>query len=456
MGYNFWEEGKIGTLPEESILSYEIINLAPDLRDTFNALFGSDGWKHDNDDDENDDEGTSFSTNDPWMKAALQIQKNLLEMSSWVEKKKSSYIGFSMKDDEANLIESTVTSFIATTASEIESLSSFVSQEHQNNSDNHKEQYMQHCNGIVQILMNELKDNIMEPFRTYQKQRNRIAVKLWQRPLQCHFQQYEPQIQHQYSSRNEDDLSEVLGLNDDDDISNGDYGFGGSPGSHYQQRFIPSRPAHRFHQDFYTSYEQDRFLTLPPAPFSSKSSLFWKEAQKDYFQTYNATNIKSTTTTEPERRRLLSPFLSKTKHVTNDNRMSEQSKNQSLSYQIDPNNPMGTDHIEDYYYSDAAQLQQESMLIEATLNSDLESVTQMEKMMINITTLLSQFAELAQEQQEDVWEINKTTADTKENMDKGKDQLIDAKERTASSKHYMAKTIAVLGILLLILNWIVP
>jgi t-SNARE complex subunit (syntaxin) len=90
------------------------------------------------------------------------------------------------------------------------------------------------------------------------------------------------------------------------------------------------------------------------------------------------------------------------------------------------------------------------------LHTDLDQIHKMEQMMYDITTLLSQFGELAQEQQDEVWDIHQTTADTKENINKGKDQLIDAKERTSSSHHYMAKLIFLLSWILLFFHWILP
>lgn len=78
----------------------------------------------------------------------------------------------------------------------------------------------------------------------------------------------------------------------------------------------------------------------------------------------------------------------------------------------------------------------------------------MEQTMVDITALLSQFANLVTEQQEDVWEIHDATVSTKENLQKGQENLMDAAERTASSKHYMATAITAMGVLLLLLNWL--
>ena len=103
----------------------------------------------------------------------------------------------------------------------------------------------------------------------------------------------------------------------------------------------------------------------------------------------------------------------------------------------------------------AAALQQEAVMLQAVTQNDLDSVQKMEQTMADITTLLSQFANLVAEQQEDVWEIHDSAATTKENMQKGQENLHEAKERTVASSHYMAKGIFAMGCLLLLLNWLV-
>jgi t-SNARE complex subunit (syntaxin) len=102
------------------------------------------------------------------------------------------------------------------------------------------------------------------------------------------------------------------------------------------------------------------------------------------------------------------------------------------------------------------ELQKEAVLLEASLQNDLDSVHQVEQSMTQITALLSQFATLVSEQQEEVVAIHDTTLSSKQNVVKGQESLIDAKERTKKSKHYMATLVWAVAMILLFFNWITP
>ena len=90
---------------------------------------------------------------------------------------------------------------------------------------------------------------------------------------------------------------------------------------------------------------------------------------------------------------------------------------------------------------------------ESTALSDMMAV---EQKMMEITTLLNQFSNLVSEQQDDVIAVYENTSETKNNMEKGQEQLVSAKNRAKSSKHYMATFILVMSILLLLMNWLLP
>jgi len=90
---------------------------------------------------------------------------------------------------------------------------------------------------------------------------------------------------------------------------------------------------------------------------------------------------------------------------------------------------------------------------ESTALSDMMAV---EQKMMEITTLLNQFSNLVSEQQDDVIAVYDNTSETKNNMEKGQEQLVSAKNRAKSSKHYMATFISVMSILLLLMNWLLP
>lgn len=106
----------------------------------------------------------------------------------------------------------------------------------------------------------------------------------------------------------------------------------------------------------------------------------------------------------------------------------------------------------DYYQKQLEnELETESVQLATTLiaNKDLDSVHQMETRMVEITTLIGQFSNLVQDQQEQVLQVHESAKETKDNLDKGQENLIDAAERTRESKHYKAWLIFFLTMILL-------
>ena len=103
------------------------------------------------------------------------------------------------------------------------------------------------------------------------------------------------------------------------------------------------------------------------------------------------------------------------------------------------------------------QLQRESAVLLATYqHSDLEGVQKVERSMVEITQLLSRFTDLISEQQQDIFLIHDQALKSKENVDKGQDQLVDAANRGEKSRHPMATFIVMMAFLLLFFNWITP
>jgi t-SNARE complex subunit (syntaxin) len=94
-------------------------------------------------------------------------------------------------------------------------------------------------------------------------------------------------------------------------------------------------------------------------------------------------------------------------------------------------------------------LQQEAALLTVSVQNDLDSVQKMEQRMVDITTLISQFSNLVSEQQEEIWQIHEAAQNTKDNMEKGQDHLVDATERTKRSKHYTAWAVVGMALILL-------
>ena len=345
---------------------------------------------------------------DVWMESALEIQSNINAMASWIVQKKLAYVSLEMPSDEASLIQSTVTSFVATTATEMESLRNLINQQQQQES-----QRSHHQTGIVEILLGRLKEEIADPFGRLQKQRSRRAVQLWQKPIQCSLMMQPSKVR-----KGSDELDAVLGLEEEP----------------LQQQFLPTRPAHRLHRDFLASYQlllDDDEAKRVVTPRRPKSALFKKRSYDDKEKSNNL----SPDSKPSEPKRLKSNDASK------------------LPYQAQATQPLNDDTT---YYTAPEQLQQEAMLLTASLQSDLDSVQKMESMMVDITALLSQFSELVVEQQDKFIDIHDSTATAKQNVAQGQEELVDAKERTQQSHHYMAKAIASMGVLLLFFHWVRP
>ena len=79
-----------------------------------------------------------------------------------------------------------------------------------------------------------------------------------------------------------------------------------------------------------------------------------------------------------------------------------------------------------------------------------------ELILLLLTALLSRFTDLITEQQEDIFQIHDQALKSKENVNKGQDQLVDAANRGEKSKHPMATFIFVMALLMLFFNWILP
>ena len=73
----------------------------------------------------------------------------------------------------------------------------------------------------------------------------------------------------------------------------------------------------------------------------------------------------------------------------------------------------------------------------------------METRMVEITTLIGQFSNLVQEQQEQIVQVHESAKETKDNLDKGQENLIDAAERTRQSRHYKAWSILAMSAILM-------
>lgn len=356
------------------------------------------------------DNGESKYSNevvDHWTENALRIQSDLNRIARWIQSKQHEYVGLDMPDEEASLIQSTVTTFAATTASELETLRKLIPV---------GGTVAGHRNGIVQILLNQLQEEITRPFGILQKQRTRISVKLWQNPWQCQLAA-PPSAKASSSS-----TSRVIQLFDDEE------GEDEPATATKEKRFLPRSPLPRPDLDFLDKYERD---PLQEGPLPSRPDFLDRLAHVKQTQAAvddDDDDDESASGTAPKPLPILPPMpkIQTTPNLT-----------PVLPYQEEQQQQQD-------------ELQQEAALLQVSIvQSDLDSVQKMEQRMVEITTLIGQFSNLVSEQQEEIFDIARHAQETKKNMTKGQENLVDATERTKRSKHYLAWTIFGLSLMLL-------
>mmetsp|Transcript_30866 Transcript_30866/g.46860 ORF Transcript_30866/g.46860 Transcript_30866/m.46860 type:complete len:380 (-) Transcript_30866:173-1312(-) len=113
---------------------------------------------------------------DTWMQNAKRISDGILHIENMLQQNRDIYLE-PLTDESNSLLESTILSFVATTANQIEALQKSVSSPNKD--------YSHHCQGIVSFLLAKLKEDVANPFSVLQKKRTRDAMSLWEAPLQC-------------------------------------------------------------------------------------------------------------------------------------------------------------------------------------------------------------------------------------------------------------------------------
>lgn len=386
---------------------------------------------------------------DSWMKAALALSASIDEVAHMIESKAASYLNATdtfnifFGDDDNNdytdehttsnadrsILETTVASFAAGMAKQIESLRQTVVVEgdhpfitYADNADNNELESavatqrhkwatgpIGHRAGISSCLMQRLKTEIMDPMTTLTSQRERIQSrgnysldepsKIAQNPL-CGF----------FSGTTPDNMARSDPPPAPWEL--GDY----DPG---QERF--ERDQER--DEFMRIYGETTDINSPAGSLDAVIT--------NTFPPLSVLSVLDTTKVE-----------SRVQHETRTPKI-------PLPCKVQPSQQNEEEHLD--------QLQRESATLLATYqHSDLEGVQKVERSMVEITQLLSRFTDLITEQQEDIFIIHDQAIKSKENVDKGQDQLVDAVRRGEKSKHPMATFIVFAAILLLFFNWIIP
>ena len=421
----------------------QVINLLDDKTSNEN---GKDDERDDDDDFEEDlidvggadnhyyDRSNNNNNNndDGWMESARRIKNDLYTMKVWIESKSQSYVNLNMKDSEASLIQSTVTSFAATVASEIETLREMIISPSTgtDNNNNNNNDMSNHRSGIIQILLSQLQEYITEPFSRLQKQRTRIAVHIWQNPLQCKLYQAPP-VQKKQPKQPRDMLF------NDDELLEEQQTQQQQQQQQRDQRFLPKRPYDNTTTgDFISKYAHKPSTQIPPTQpdflvqLTNHQHHHNKRQRHTIVEMEKETSTTTTTTTGPSPSDLIL-------------QQQRAQRLQQLSLLPDQNT--------NYQQQLEDDLQEETIQLTTQLvaNNDLDTVQQMERRMVEITTLIGQFSNLVQEQQEQIVEVYDTAQTTKDNIHRGQENLVDATERTKQSKHYKAYIILFMSLTLL-------
>ena len=372
---------------------------------------------------DSEDEGCFEKRYDAWLKNALRIQADLMQMSQWIQAKKEEYVGMYMKDEEAALIQSTVTSFAATTASELETLRNMILSTSHGEGISGNNDLSNHRSGIVQILLVQLQEYVTKPFNVCQKQRVRLAVQLWQNPLQCKL----------YDTSKLQSKDSLFDDNGEDEYQ------GCKP---LEQRFMPTKSYKECNKnnvgaEFITKYSNKRITSIPstlPAFLSESSKLQCKKRIENKSSRSLPTSSLQTMSFEN-----VASFPASV-DIDVGTQESPQPFQPAIREMQEKQKEKARKNSEDYQHQLEDDLRTETAQLTTTLiaSNDLDDVKQMETRMVEITTLIGQFSNLVQEQQEQVLQVHESAKETKDNLEKGKDNLLDAAERTNNSKHFKA------------------
>lgn len=437
---------------------------------------------------------------DPFHENALRIDESIRQMSNLLQRKRAAYVdvyasllstspatsattenygnkggdaggdGAVMSEGERSILESTVASFAASTANQIESLRQMVMPSGGNGGENDTRKdaggvgdLEGHRAGIISYLLLRLRHDVAQPMNEMQKERRRGAVYLLQNPHLCQLPPTRKKKTRKMGNNkstlrenNEDDILEML----ESEMDDGYYDM-------EDRRFMPKRTKltheEQLEEDAFRSLyyegEDNDALARDLKPPVSKLGIP-RNANKDGKETVAGRTEKlsartrrqdkmtTTNISSQQLRKQQQPSVLPTKkgtHTVHHNSTQHNINNDLIT--------LRNDEQEETYVE---QLQQESALLTSSLQNELDDVRRVEQRMTEITALLTQFSSIVAEQQEEIISIHENTQRSKSNVDKGQEQLVKATEYGEKSKHWMAKFIFGLGLILLFFNWITP
>jgi t-SNARE complex subunit, syntaxin len=315
-----------------------------------------------------------------------------------------------MTEEEVTVFEASIASFLTSATSQIDTLrQSMMIQEENSSCGPMSEDVKAHRSGIVSHLVCEL-EQLMRDFQSMQKQRNRVELELYFDPLKCVYCNI-----HASSIRGDvvDDSDGDVFLQDDLELHSLE------PDEDYMDML--EREEEHF-QSMFGSQQNDqewKKIVDEPLPFSFFPIVAWNDEKDQESKTNNRVPNSLEKDYMGERKGSLAGKGDDTM-ITIASRQSE-------------------------------ILQQEQIFLNETVqNTDLDAAQSIESQMTQITSLLSQFSSLISEQQEEIQMIADSSANSRMNVTKGREKLVQATEQKKKSRHYFAWIIFLLGLLLLV------
>lgn len=347
---------------------------------------------------------------DPWMSNAKRIYCSVQEMYQLLDTNADVYSDphlatHPMSDDEITIFESSITAFLTTSTGQIDSLRQAIPESMHEHTKNHRL-------GIISHLLSELK-KLMNRFQMLQQRRNREELELFRDPLKCNPSNFEgDDLMDESSDRVH---IQCLGELDDD----------------YLARI---EQEDEYFQRFYQEYENDELLE----------------------------EIANAPLLLPSEKLGTSSILNQSYHVKNDNN-SDPKPSVRFDPKFAPKSPEIHQQQQHNAELDLIQnkreneiLEQEQLFLSTSVQSTkLDGVQKAESQMMQVTALLSQFANLIAEQQEEVQVIADSTKESRKNVDSGREKLVQATEQKRKGRHYFAWIIFTMGLVLLFLNAII-
>ena len=361
---------------------------------------------------ENEDDTDDIQSADPWMNNAARLYSSITKITTLLTTNSTSYTNknvFSedeevMTEDEVVVFETSIASFMTSTASQIDTLRQAVE-----DMDISSDEIRTHRSGIISHLISELR-KIMEEFQSMQEMRHREELELFYHPLKCCFH-----YENVMTGSRENLAADGFSLEPDEGFLD-----------------LLERDEEEF-QAMYNIKEDDEELEriLQEPPPSIPNWLQQRCGEKMPTQDSRQPPVQIPTQKASNK----PPALHVPKETTN---AKDEIKMQA---NVETNE------------SQATVLQQEQIFLKATVqNTNLDAAQKVESQMMQITSLLSQFSSLISEQQEEIQVIADSTVKSRQNVDKGREKLIQATQQRKSKRHYFAWVIFIMGVLLLFLN----